>query len=178
METSRPCSRTLASFQSWKGYKLAVIPAGKSAWRKTTTLTDRVCVGIAVWFPMAGGEHSLVKFCRKFGRFCRPSKEKRLPPHHPEEALGNYGRKNNWNEVGEKKADRFAAMAIWPPQSIHDAMENDGKWFVANFDHLSSHLGRRPPPLRETLSGSEWHQHAKIGTHNKRYLHVKSMGFH
>ena len=40
----------------------------------------------------------------------------------------------------------------------------NGKWFVANFDNLSSHLGRRPPPLRETLSGSEWHQHARIGT--------------
>lgn len=47
--------------------------------------------------------------------------------HLPSEALGNYGRKKNWNEVRDgkgKKAEHFATMAIWPPQSIHDAMRN------------------------------------------------------
>lgn len=97
--------------------------------------------------------------------------------HLPSEALGNYGRKKNWNEVRDGKGKKGRTFC-------HDGYLTatidpwcNAKWFVANFENLSSHLGRRPPPLRETVSGSERQLHAKIGTRNKRYLHFKFIKF-
>ena len=72
------------------------------------------------------------------------------PSHLPSEALGNYGRKKNWNEVRDGKGKKGRTFCHDGYLAATTDPWCNGKWFVANLENLSSHLGRIPAFARSS----------------------------